>query len=274
MNQANFEAAKQYALDRLEHDLPEGLSYHTPAHSLDDVAGAAARLAEIEGVTGEALMLLLTAAYYHDIGYVEKRAGHEAVGIRIAAEVLPGFGFSPEQIDTIRAMIQATVTPQSPHTLLEQILADADLDVLGRHDFWEKNQRLRAELAAQGRSFSDEEWYEEQLALHASPPLLHPLSQDAAQRRQAAPYAEAGQLLEQSQAQPVEAEEPALVTRKGCHPPSGGLFAGTPDHILADVAELPQICAAEAGTAIFRRETTVIACTSLRKGGCGSMTAT
>ena len=110
------------------------------------------QLAELEGVTGEALMLLRTAAYYHDIGYIEKDTGHEAVSMRIVAEVLPGFGFSPEQIQTISAMIQATVTPQSPHTLLEQILADADLDALGRHDFWEKNQRLRAELAAQGGS--------------------------------------------------------------------------------------------------------------------------
>src|SRR5678816_3445426 len=32
-------------------------------------------------------------------------------------------------------MIMATKIPQTPHTLLEQIICDADLDYLGRNDF-------------------------------------------------------------------------------------------------------------------------------------------
>jgi uncharacterized protein len=252
MTQANFEAAKQYALDRLDHDLPSGLSYHSPSHTRDDVVGAAARLAEIEGVTGEALMLLLTAAFYHDIGYVEKRAGHEAVGMRIAAEVLPGFGFSPEQIQAICAMIQATVLPQEPHTLLEQILADADLDVLGRHDFWDQNQRLRAELAAQGRSFSDEAWYEGQMALMQTHSYFTPsarMLRNAAKKRHMAKLAA---LLDEPRSGPGQVPEPKLATtEKIAILRAVGIFAGTSDHILADVADLLQLCAAGAGTTIF-----------------------
>ena len=247
MTQADFEAAKRYALERLARDLPEGLAYHTPAHSFDDVAEAVERLAEREGVTGEALLLLRTAAYYHDIGYVEKRAGHEAAGIHIVADVLPGFGFSPEQVQTISAMIQATETPQSPHTLLEQILADADLDVLGRHDFWEKNQRLRAELAAQGRSYSDEAWYQEQLGFLRAHRYFTP---SARMRRNAAKQRHMQKLtllIEQSQAKLVEVQEPALaVSEKIAILRAVGLFAGTPDHILADVSGSPADMRSEA----------------------------
>ena len=57
----------------------------------------------------------------------------------------------------------ATRLPQTPRTLLEKILADADLDVLGRADFLEWNAALRAELAAVGSVQSDSQWYQSQI---------------------------------------------------------------------------------------------------------------
>jgi hypothetical protein len=39
-------------------------------------------------VEGEALLLLLTAALYHDIGFVEGASEHETSGARIAVEIL------------------------------------------------------------------------------------------------------------------------------------------------------------------------------------------
>jgi uncharacterized protein len=74
-------------------------------------------------------------------------------------EVLPDFGFSAAQIATVQGMIMAAQLPQSPHTVLEQILADADLDVLGRDDFATRNQDLHAELTESGTVLSDERWY-------------------------------------------------------------------------------------------------------------------
>jgi uncharacterized protein len=254
MSQANFEAAKQYALDRLERDLPIGLFYHSPEHTHDGVIGAVNRFAALEGVDGEALMLLRTAAYYHDIGHIERSVGHEAISIRIACEILPGLGYSPEQVEAISGMIQATVLPQSPHTLAEQILADADLDVLGRDDFWVQNERLRAELTAHGRVLSDPEWYEEQLAFMGAHRYLTPSAKglcDAAKQRHTDELME---LLEKSRAQPIEVRESTLATsEKIAILRAVGLFAGTPDHILGDVVNLLQICSADAGTTIIRK---------------------
>jgi hypothetical protein len=42
-------------------------------------------------------------------------------------------------------------------------MADADLDGLGREDFWAKSQALRDEVAAYGTTYSDQEWYANQL---------------------------------------------------------------------------------------------------------------
>ena len=60
-------------------------------------------------------------------------------------------------------MILATRTPQSPCTLLEEILADADLDALGREDSQERSQALRTEMAAYGTTLGEVEWRRFQL---------------------------------------------------------------------------------------------------------------
>jgi hypothetical protein len=75
--------------------------------------------------------------------------------------------------------------PQEPYTLLEHILADADLDVLGREDFASRNQDLRDELAAFGSVVSDVEWYKGQLGLlysHKYFTVLHDI-RDAQKQR-------------------------------------------------------------------------------------------
>jgi uncharacterized protein len=164
MIQPDFEAARRYALQRLETELDPRLTYHTIAHTRDDVLPAAERLAAHEGITGADLLLLRTAALYHDIGFTVRREDHELASIHIAEQVLPGFGYAPAQLDEITTIILATRLPQSPRSQLARFLADADLDLLGRADFFEFNRALRAELAAFGRPMSDVEWYRNQLA--------------------------------------------------------------------------------------------------------------
>ncbi|HEX5691181.1 MAG TPA: HD domain-containing protein [Roseiflexaceae bacterium] len=163
MDALDVDGAIRYALRRLEHELLPGYSYHSVVHTRDDVAPAAELLASMLQLSEEECLLLRTAAYYHDLGYVEQRAAHEAVAVQLAQLVLPRFGYSPAQIETIAGMIMATRLPQTPHTLAQQILADADLDILGRSDFLSRNRALRAELAAFGQHFDDAAWYGDQL---------------------------------------------------------------------------------------------------------------
>jgi len=163
MRRPNFEKARDYALELLQRELPSHLTYHSVSHTRDEVVPAVERLAGVLGVTGMDLPVLVTAAYFHDIGFIEKMENHERISIRIASEALPECGYLPEQIEVIRGIIMATKLPQSPQTLLEEIMADADLDVLGRDDFLTRSYDLRAERAALGISFSDEAWYRSQL---------------------------------------------------------------------------------------------------------------
>jgi uncharacterized protein len=163
MNPHYFEQARQYALQRLERELSPNLLYHGIAHTRDDVVPAVERLAGMEGIQVGSLSLLLTAAWYHDLGFVEQPQYHELISARIAVQVLPGFGYTDGQVEIVRWAILATALPQAPQSLLERILADADLDVLGRDDFMVFNGVLRREFSFYDRAFTDLDWYSGQV---------------------------------------------------------------------------------------------------------------
>lgn len=163
MNKPQLAQAAEYAIHRLEGELPPELCYHSVEHTRREVVPGVYELAALEGIDGETLVLLVTAAFYHDIGFIEQRENHEQVSVRIAREVLPGYGYSDAQIDEICKLILATRLPHAPANVSEAILADADMRVLGYPDFLQRNEDLRCELDAAGQVEPDEVWYRTQL---------------------------------------------------------------------------------------------------------------
>ena len=160
---ADFDGAREYALDRLARELSPRLYYHNLYHTRDDVAPAAARFAQMEDIAPNQRNLLLTAVYFHDIGFTFAPEDHEMRSADTAADILPRFNFSPEQVQVVRGLILVTRLFTPPRSLLEAVMVDADLDILGRADFYERNRELRREFAAQGKRFSDRQWYTQQL---------------------------------------------------------------------------------------------------------------
>ncbi len=161
---ADYERAKQYALGRLAGELSPHLAYHSLRHTRDDVLPAVLRLAQASGVNGDALLCLATAALFHDIGFLVDYDDHEAHGITVARAALPTFGYSTAQLDVIAELITATRMPQRPTSPLAELLCDADLDVLGRADFWDVNRLLLAETEHhRGRIIGEAEWLATQL---------------------------------------------------------------------------------------------------------------
>jgi len=152
-----FGEAKKFILQKLKKELPQHLSYHSVEH-VKDVVDAARAIGKSEGIKGTDMKLLLTAALFHDSGFLKGPKEHEKVSCEIARKNLPQFGYTQEQIELICGMIMATRIPQTPHTHLEQILADADLDYLGRDDFWRIGNKLFEELSVYGIINDESEW--------------------------------------------------------------------------------------------------------------------
>jgi uncharacterized protein len=141
--------------------LPQHLTYHNLGHTayvLDQVNF----LAKEAHVTDGDLHLLKLAALFHDTGFIDNPKDHEEKGCKIAASYLDE-AYSHEQLEKIYGMIMATKIPQSPHTLLENILADADLEYLGTDLFDQVGQTLFQELKHFNPDFTEQAWDELQL---------------------------------------------------------------------------------------------------------------
>jgi uncharacterized protein len=153
----DFPAAEKFILEKQKQELPANLSYHGIHHVLD-VLKAALEIADSEKITDEDRKLLRLAVLFHDAGFIHTYQGHEEKGCGMAAEMLPSFGFEKPEVDIICGMIRATKLPQLPGTRLERIIADADLDYLGRDDFYPISRTLYEEFRTWLNVHNENEW--------------------------------------------------------------------------------------------------------------------
>lgn len=152
-----YDDLEEFMLDKLERELPKYLYYHNLKHTMDVVIQSEI-IGRGEHISEEEMLLLKTAALFHDSGQTVQSKGHELISTQIAMEVLPKYGYSPEQINQICDIIKATELPPKPQTLLQKIICDADLDYLGRSDFIPVSNTLYKELHEQKLIGSIDDW--------------------------------------------------------------------------------------------------------------------
>lgn len=146
-------------VDRIlkENFKPENI-YHNHKHT-EDVADVASMLAEKSDFSQEELEMVTIAAWFHDVGYIERVEEHEELSAKMAAEFLEGKNYPKEKIERVRKAILATKMPQNAETKIGEVLCDADLHHLGTKEFFDKNELFRVEMERRwGRNYSDSEW--------------------------------------------------------------------------------------------------------------------
>lgn len=148
---------EEFVLEKLEQGLPKNLYYHNVKHTVD-VYTQVELIGRAEGVSKEELLLLRTAALFHDSGHLVDYATHEQMGVKLAREILPRYRYSLNQIEEICKLIMSTKLPPNPQNLLEEIICDADLDYLGRTDFIPVSNMLYKEMHENGMIGSLHEW--------------------------------------------------------------------------------------------------------------------
>ena len=156
------EQAHSFIIEKLERELPAYLSYHGVQHT-KDVIRYAQDLAAGEEVSAADLDILISAAIFHDVGFLETYKWHEEVSCSMAETYLPQFGYSPMEIKQICALIMATRLPQKPKSRLAEILCDADLYYLGTDNYKSTAEKLFQELYNGGMIKNREEWISRQI---------------------------------------------------------------------------------------------------------------
>jgi len=162
-----FTDIQEMILDRLENELPRYLYYHNVKHTVD-VVTEVELIRWAEGLDDEGILLLKTAALFHDAGHIIAYDDHEYQGTQMARKFLPDYGYSEEQIEQICRIIMATKLPPQPEDIYQQIICDADLDYLGRSDMIPVSNTLYKELSEQDKIGTLNEWNKLQLKFISS----------------------------------------------------------------------------------------------------------
>lgn len=159
----NWNLLHNNIMDCLKTQLFSFLMYHHWKHT-QHVMEAAIFIAKQENMTEKDILLIKTAALFHDAGFIKGvYEGHEEEGIRFAKKKLPEFGYTKNEIKIIADMIRATIIPQKPKTKLECILADADVEYLGTANFERIGKKLYLELKHYNPNLSLHEFNEMQI---------------------------------------------------------------------------------------------------------------
>jgi predicted metal-dependent HD superfamily phosphohydrolase len=160
-------------LDRIKthvHDLfsskkDDRLIYHNLYHT-EQVVKNAVKISNHYKLSDADFFVVVTAAWFHDIGYLSSWDQHEQHGADAAVAFLKNKNVDENILTAIYDCIMATRMPQKPSGLLQQIICDADLFHLGGESFKERNKLMRKEAEAFCEKKIDKEtWRENTIAL-------------------------------------------------------------------------------------------------------------
>ncbi|KGE15947.1 HD domain-containing protein [Sphingobacterium deserti] len=129
-------------------DQQRGYAY--PFHNIShiyDVVKAADEIADFYKLAKEYRFILKSAAFFHDVGYIQDGPkDHEVKSAMIANRFFEPFSLPAHTLNSIENCIMATRNKQHPTTFLEAIMCDADLLHFGKEKFEELNLNMYAEI--------------------------------------------------------------------------------------------------------------------------------
>lgn len=153
----SFEDIFNHVTNRLVSELPVWLTYHNIDHTRY-VLERANFIANQEYLSGREVLLIKIAALYHDTGFLVQRKDHEDLSCEIAFSELQHLEFTRVELAEICGMIKATRIPQSPKTLSEKIVADADLFYLGTSNYKDFSAKLFSEMKHYDPELTEKTW--------------------------------------------------------------------------------------------------------------------
>ncbi|NOT75766.1 MAG: phosphohydrolase [Cyclobacteriaceae bacterium] len=142
------------------------LLYHCLSHT-EKVVAAAEKIADHYELSKQDYTAVYIAVWFHDLGYLFTTGDkHEEKGVELATEFIMEESGDEELVEKVKECIMATKMPQSPVSLISQIVCDADLFHLGTEEFTENSKQIKGEKERiSGIKISGKEWRKQTLFL-------------------------------------------------------------------------------------------------------------
>ena len=137
-------SAQSHCQRILKSNLLSKYPYHNYQHTLEVVNACTSLCTELSINKAEASIVEI-AAWFHDLGYIEKYKDHECSSIAMAKEFLLKHTEDKGIVKEVVGCISATRMPQKTSSILQDIIADADLSHLGQENYFYRSILLRRE---------------------------------------------------------------------------------------------------------------------------------
>ncbi len=152
------EALIELVYKDLSNKLDSKYHYHN-LHHTKRVINSAEEIGNHYNLSRDDWRDLLTACLLHDYGFIKSHIDHEEIGAQISKEILPGYYFSDDHIESISSLILITKVAEKPSNLLESIIRDADLEYIGSDDFEKISEYLKKEWLECGVVDNENQFY-------------------------------------------------------------------------------------------------------------------
>ncbi len=163
VNSTLLEEVAEYVSQHISNNVADYFVYHDLQHTLN-VVEAVIELSPYFDLSDKEYEALRLASWFHDVGYDEGPDNHEKRSAAHARRYLTERNYPEEGIQQIEACILATKLPSNPQSVLEQIICDADLNHLGKKNYWDRCGRVRQELTkSKDMLMSDKDWVDFEL---------------------------------------------------------------------------------------------------------------
>ena len=158
----DFFRMRENIIYTLRCSLPNEMYYHSIERCVE-IDSLVKRYGKIEALPHKDILILRTAALYHDVGFIVNYEHNEQYAVMMAQNNLPKYGYTEEDIRQVCALIWVTSREEGPKNLMEQLICDANSDYLGRVDYPIVANKLRKELAHYQEEMSDRNWLDYQI---------------------------------------------------------------------------------------------------------------
>jgi predicted metal-dependent HD superfamily phosphohydrolase len=137
----------EYAVEYYKLHYNPILFFHNKQHT-EYMAGKTAQIANHYQLNDRDFFIVMTASWFHDLGYMVDLNCHEEESAKLAGTFLRNHNTEEGIIADVSSCIMATKMPQSPDVFLEQIVCDADLFHLGTDEFFDNDKLMLKEVNA------------------------------------------------------------------------------------------------------------------------------
>jgi class 3 adenylate cyclase len=144
-------------------EAPPNLYFHNSS-MVKNISNQVELLSRAENLPDEEFVNLKLAAVFLLTGYISDYEKPMEASLRLVEEILPGYGFSQENVESTKNIIRNSFADQR-ESLTDNILHDAVYDYLGRVDYIKLTDKLLRERTEYGKHPDNNTWLEYQKKL-------------------------------------------------------------------------------------------------------------